>query len=198
MITRPAPRHRASTSWSPSRAASGAVVAAVAVVLLLGTDGSLALWRAGSTLAGASVSAGGLGLTGGCSAWQLTQTGGPATYVGSTYPGASPATGTSSAYLEPNDTLRATCSYTLRAVGEHLRGTFRVVAPTGAPPGTTATATYTVGGASRATFTEADDGSPVSVVVTLTIPSALAVSDGRQGTSFTLSGASITATQVHA
>lgn len=189
------PRHRATTDRRLPRVASGAVVAAVVVVLLVGTNGSLALWRATSTVKGGTVGSGGLGLTGSCSAWTFTQTGGPGAYVGSTYPGSSPATGTSSGLIEPNDTLRSTCTYTLRAVGEHLRGTLAVTQPGGAPAGTTATATFTVGGVTQSTFTDADNGKTVSAVVTLTIPNAVST---LQGTSFTLTGATVTATQVHA
>jgi alternate signal-mediated exported protein len=190
------PRHRAATRRRLPRAASGAVVATVAVVLLVGPSGSLAYWRTAGSIPGGSPGAGALALTPnpGCTAWTLTQTGGPSGWTGSSYPGSATNAATTK-YVEPNDTLNATCTYTLKAAGTHLRGAFTLVQPAGAPAGATATATYTVAGATQTTFTAADNGKAVVATVTLTLPST---STATQGGSFTLSGASISAKQVHA
>jgi alternate signal-mediated exported protein len=191
-----APRHRAATRRRLPRAAVGAVVATVAVVLLVGGNGSLAFWRSARSMSGASPASGALALTPnpGCTSWTFTQTGGPSAWSGTAYPAATTTTA-GTKYVEPNDTLSATCTYTLKAVGTHLRGSFTLVQPSGAPSGATATATYTVGGAAQTTFTAADNGKAVVATLTLALPSTTTSS---QGASFTLSGASISARQVHA
>lgn len=196
MSPRHTPRHRAERCRRLPRAVTGAATAVVAVVLLVGAQGSLAGWQATRSVAGASVRAGALGLSPspGCSTWTFTRTGGPASWVGTTYPAATTdASGTQ--YLEPGDALTMTCTYALRAVGAHLRGAFEVTQPAGAPAGVSATATYAVGGASRSTFTDADDGATVVATVTLDVPSTLTTV---QNSSFTLSGVTVTARQVHA
>ena len=196
MISLQTPRHRAATRRRLPRVAVGAIVAAVAAVLLLGTNGSLALWRTSGTVAGGNVGSGSLALAPnpGCTAWKFTRTGGPSAYNGTAYPGAA-TDGTTTKLVQPNDTLTTTCTYTLTAAGTHLRGAFVLAQPGGAPAGATATASYTVGGASQSTFTAGDNGKAVVATVTLDISSSVT---GLQGSSFTLTGASITAKQVHA
>lgn len=167
----------------------------VAVVLLMGTPGTLAYWRSASSVPGATIEAGALALTPspGCSPWTFTRTGGLPTWVGTTYPAATTdASGTQ--YLEPGDQLTSTCTYTLVATGAHLRGTFAVTQPSGMPAGVTASATYTLGGVSRATFTEDDDGKTLVATLTLDVPTTV---QGLAGTTFTLSGVTVTARQVH-
>lgn len=187
-------RHRAVRRRLPA-AVAGPLAAVVLVVLLLGGQGSFASWQATRTVAGGPVSSGALALTAspGCTAWTFTRTGGLQSWVGTTYPAAATnASGTQ--YLEPGDALTSTCTYTLRAVGEHLRGTFAVSQPSGMPAGVTATATYTVGGASQSMFTDADNGKAVVATLTVEVPSTVTT---LQGTSSTLSGVSVTARQVH-
>lgn len=206
MSSRYTPRHRAAAGRRLPRVAVGAVAAAVAGVLLLGGQGSLAYWTARSSAAGGSLGSGSLALgpvT--CQGWQLIQTG--RTISGTPSPNPTPYTNQP---LEPNDVLTMTCTSTLTLRGDHIRGSIAatgslVTTPAGSrlvtSGNSSVTITPTAGAAHGATFTGADNGATVTATVTLTIPSS--DGDGTSGPAAdaTVSGATtlrLTATQVHA
>lgn len=168
--------------------ALGAVACAVAGVLLLGGQGSLAYWTTRATAPGGSVTSGSLSLGAvTCQPWQLIQTGG---VIGGT-PTPNPTTYTTQP-LQPGDVLTMTCTSTLTIRADHLKGTIvlsgeSLSSPAGplvldGTPGQTSgaagTTTYPVititpaGGAAqaRSSFTAADNGATVTAKVAISIP----------------------------
>ncbi|RNL62958.1 alternate-type signal peptide domain-containing protein [Nocardioides marmoriginsengisoli] len=140
-----------------NKSTKGALAATAAGVLLLGGVGSLAYWSDSATIAGGAVNSGTLSLTdataGSCAtaAWTLDSAESPAGIA------FDPATDT----LVPGDVLTKRCSYTIGAVGEHLRAT--VVATGGVASGDLAPSLqvaggFTIGGSPVTEVTEANDG----------------------------------------
>lgn len=172
----------------------GALAAGGAAVLLLGGAGSLAYWTAGSTVNGGSVNSGHLKLTdtttGGCSAavWVID---GAEDRPGITF---DPAT----MKLVPGDVITKTCTYSIDAVGEHLRANASVTggSATGAlAPFLTVAGTFTDGGTPLTSITEANNNDALTAKITVTFNGA------SDNTSFdlnaVLSDLAVTLTQVH-
>ncbi|WGL50406.1 alternate-type signal peptide domain-containing protein [Nocardioides sp. BP30] len=201
MSSRHTPRHRATARRPLLRAVSGAALATVTVVLLVGGQGSLALWKASATLPTASTASGALRLVAnpGCGGWRFTQTGGPAAWQGTSYP-ASTTNANGTQYVEPHDRLTQTCTYRLSATGEHLRATIALTQATisssaATTAGVAASATYTVNGAAATSVTELDDNASLVATIVLTVPDPVST---LQGTSLTVGGATVSLQQVHA
>ncbi|MCA1982726.1 alternate-type signal peptide domain-containing protein [Nocardioides nematodiphilus] len=212
-----APRHRAATRRRTPRVAAGAVAAAVALVLLLGGQGSFATWATSRSVAGGSVKAGTLSIGAlSCGSWQLIQAGGTTTGA----PSPNPTTYTNQV-LQPNDVLTLTCTTTLTVTGEHQRGTLALTGAGSAPAplvvdgtlsktdGSTGSTSYPIitvgataanGGAhTDKQFTDKDDGATVSVLVALSVPNTN-TANGTGDQSFpgwNATQLSLTATQVH-
>jgi alternate signal-mediated exported protein len=168
----------------------GALAAGAAAVLLLGGAGTLAYWNNTQTVGGGDFASGSLTLTplNACDTWNL-DTGEPG---GQPF---DPATGT----LVPGDTVSKVCTFTIDAVGDHLRAT--VVANPGTNTGalipslTIAATGLEVGGAAVTEITEADDAQTLTVTVSATFDSA--ADNTTQNLDGTLDDIDIVATQVH-
>lgn len=176
------------------KSSQGALAAAAAGVLLLGGAGSLAYWTDAATVSGGAINSGKLTLTdataGTCAsaAWKLDTMESPS---GVTF---DPATDT----LVPGDVLTKQCSYTIGAVGTHLRAD---VAATGGAasgalaPALTATGTFTVGGGTVTSVTSADNGKTLAATISVTFNPA---SDNTtQLKAASLSDFKVTLSQVH-
>jgi alternate signal-mediated exported protein len=175
-----------------NRSTKGAIAAGAAAVLLLGGAGSLAFWTDSDPVGGGTFTAGSLNLVAlnTCSVWNL-DTGEPG---GQPF---NPATGK----IVPGDTITKVCTFTIDAVGEHLRA--GVVAEPGTDSGdlidsgdlTIGDATLEIGGNPVTEITNDDNGSVLSVTVPVTFSSA---SDNTSQTlSGTLDAINIVTTQVH-
>lgn len=181
-----------------NKATKGAIAAAAAAVLLLGGAGSLAYWTASGTVAGGTITAGDLALS-------APSCGSGWTYdAGEEVPGATFTPGTS--LLVPGDVISETCTTTLTATGEHMRGTIAVSTPDAITPyvvsvGAVTGATPALGTGNE--FTEANDGNTLSITITVTFPDngdpgGDTTGDNQyQQASAALSSITLTATQVH-
>lgn len=145
------------------------VAVAVACVVLLGGQGTLARWTGTSNVTAGSFSTGAMTLTpitsygtGGCTGWSFSATGGTST-----------GAATPSTPLQPGDVLVDNCYYTLVAKGDNLKGHYAVSWATASVPSyaTVSTPVTTVDGASRTTFTGADNNTVVHVQVQIAIDS---------------------------
>jgi alternate signal-mediated exported protein len=168
----------------------GAVAAAIAGALLLGGAGSLAYWSDSDDVTGSTFNAGSLSLApaGACNVWNL-DTGEPG---GQPF---DPSTDT----LVPGDVVSKVCTFTVDAVGEHLRATVT------AQPGTDSGAllpelaidTDLAIGANPVTeITDDDDGATLSVTVTVSFDPAS--TNASQTDSAVLDDIAIVTSQVHA
>ncbi len=173
-----------------NKTAKGAIAAAAAAVLLIGSAGTLAYWTDDATVPGGAVASGHLELltdatNTGCSAWELD--GGDPYTPGTTL-------------LVPGDLLTQECLFTLDAEGEHLEGTVEASAPTItgdtdlANALTVGVSGITLDGAEATTFTEANDGAALGVQVTVTFAGA---TTGAMDMTAALADITVTATQVH-
>jgi alternate signal-mediated exported protein len=173
-----------------NKTAKGALAAAAAAVALMGGVGSLAYWNDAQTVDGTTIDSGRLALdtdatNTGCGGWTLD--GGDPFVAGTTL-------------LVPGDSVSESCSFTLTATGDHMSGTVSASTPT--LTGTLASALQpdvsdvTVGGVAATSFTGADNGKTVGLVVTVTLP---ADSDNTsQDLTAALSDVTITVSQQHA
>jgi alternate signal-mediated exported protein len=169
----------------------GALAAGGAAVLLLGGAGTLAYWTDANDVTGGAIKAGTLSITApSCgSGWTYDST--------ESAPGAPYTPGTS--LLVPGDTITETCTTTLTATGEHMRGTIVASAPASIAPftvtvGSITDATTALG--AGGTFTEANSGDALSITITVTLPGT---SDNTTKlASKTLDAITLTATQIHA
>lgn len=154
-----------------NKASKGLLAASAAGVLLLGGAGSLAYWSDAAEVGGGTLNAGQLQLddttSGGCAAatWTLDTAEDPA---GAAF---DPATDT----LVPGDVLSKHCTFTIAAVGTHLRAD--LTASGGAASGDLAPAlvtsgTFTVGGATVTSITDADNGATLDATVQVTFDPA--------------------------
>ena len=174
------------------KSTKGALAAGSAAVLLLGGAGSLAYWNAQQTVAGGAISAGNLALSSpSCgSGWTYDS--------GEQAPGATFTPGSS--LLVPGDVITETCTTTLTATGEHMRGTIGASTPGSITPfvvgvGSVTGATPALGGAGSNEFTEANSGNTLSIRITVTFPAG---SDNTTKlASATLDAITLTATQSH-
>lgn len=151
-----------------NRLTKGAVALTGAGVLLIGGAGTLAFWNDTATVAGGTVNSGQLKLTdttagGSCAAAGWTLDSGEAT-ANEPF---DPATDT----LVPGDVLTKTCTYSINAVGNHLRATLSATG--GAATGTlssalTTSATFTVAGASVTSITEANHTHELKATIAVT------------------------------
>lgn len=150
-----------------NKSSKGVLAAAAGGVLLLGGAGSLAYWNDAASVAGGTLSSGRLTLTdtttGTCSSapWTLDSAESP---TGATF---NPATDT----LVPGDVLTKTCTYTIGAVGTHLRATITATggAASGAlAPALTVSGTYDVGGVAATSVTAADNGKTITAKISVT------------------------------
>lgn len=178
-----------------NKSTKGALAAAAGAVLLLGGAGSLAYWNDTATVDGGTLNSGSLKLTdttagGGCSsaAWTLDAAENP---PGSVF---NLATDT----LVPGDVLTKKCTYTISAVGKHLRAT---VAATGAAasgtlaPALSTTGTFTSAGTAVTSVTSADNGKTLDATISVTFDPA---SDNTtQVKTATLNNLVVTLQQVH-
>jgi alternate signal-mediated exported protein len=173
-----------------NKSTKGALAAGTAAVLLLGGAGSLAYWNSTGTISGGAIKAGDLSIT------APTCPGGWTYDSGETTPGATYTPGTS--LLVPGDSISETCTTTLTATGEHMRGTIVASTPTAIAPftvGVSSITDATTALASGGTFTEANNGDALSVTVTVTFPGS---SDNTTKlASKTLDAITLTATQIH-
>ncbi|MGG7103198.1 alternate-type signal peptide domain-containing protein [Rhodococcus sp. 24CO] len=155
----------------------GAIAAAAAVALLLGGAGSLAMWSDSEVVGGGAITAGTLQLAP-CApvagtGWQ------------STFPTVKPIADITAWRIVPTEVLTFDCTTSITADGDRLAATIAadastITAGTTAAPGATAnqlkdnitaTTVVTVGGTpvtAASPLTEADNGKPVTVKVTLT------------------------------
>lgn len=147
----------------------GALAAAAAACLLLGSAGSLAYWSGGAVADVGGFSSGKLGITAvGCdAAW---------TYASGSAKGAAVTT------VVPGDAITKNCVFTVSAQGDHLRATPTVpaavpVTVTGASTPTTLSlpvaATYDVNGTAVTTggsLTQANDGQKLTAHLTVRFP----------------------------
>jgi alternate signal-mediated exported protein len=179
-----------------NKSTKGAIAAAAAGVLLLGGAGTLAYWTDSGTVAGGDIDAGTLTLSSpSCGSWTYDN--------GEDANGATFTPGTS--LLVPGDAVSKTCTTTLTATGEHMRGTIVASAPNDISPfqvavGSITDATTPLSGS---TFTEANSGHNLSVTVTVTFPDNGDPGGPASGdnafklASATLDAITLTATQIH-
>ena len=167
----------------------GAIAAGGAAVLLMGGAGTLAYWTATDNVPGGAINAGHLSISApSCGSWTYDS--------GEQAPGAVYTPGTS--LLVPGDVISKTCTTTLTATGEHMRGTIVAGSTNAITPFTVGVSSITDGTTALSagqTFTEANSGDVLSVTVTVTFDG----SNGNttQDASATLNAISLTATQVH-
>lgn len=180
------------------KSTKGAIAAGAGAVLLLGGAGSLAYWNAQATVGGGTINSGHLTLTdstaGTCasSPWILDGAEDPASAA------FDPATGT----LVPGDVITKTCTYTLGAVGTHLRATVGVAG--GSAGGAlasalTVAATFvdtTTGTAGLTQVTDANNGDVLTATISVTFNGTSA--NTTMDLAATLSDYAVTLTQVHA
>lgn len=168
----------------------GSIAAGAAAFLLLSGAGTLAYWTGTGTVTGGSITSGTLDLANpSCGSWTLDAAGGPTTF--------NPATDT----VVPGDTLTRTCTFDVVAVGNHLAADLTIDTPSysGSNALTTdlsASAAFTVGGASVTQITSADDGAVLSATVTLVFNPASG--NTTQNLTAVLNDVTVTATQTHA
>lgn len=174
----------------------GALAAAGAAAVLVGGTGTLAFWTDTVTVPGVTgITSGSMTLTdttvGGCGSvgWVLDASESPA--GGAFVPATS--------RLVPGDVLTKTCTFTVAAVGDHLRATIGVTAPT--LTGTLASAltvagTFTKAGSPVTTITSADDGA--SLVATITVTFDPASGNATQSQVADIGDYGVTLSQVHA
>src|SRR5688500_3996048 len=105
------------------KVSKGVVAAGAGVVLLLGGGGTLAFWTETPTIPGGNLNAGRmnlvpLGTPSGCTPWKLDsdEPAPPVTYVNGDP-------------LVPGDVLFRDCSFTIQAVGNHLRAEVGIGTP---------------------------------------------------------------------
>ena len=183
------------------RMSKGVIAAGAGVVLLVGGGGTLAYWTETETVPGGNINAGHMNLVpigadGGCDAWQLDN-GEDAPF---TYTNGNP--------LVPGDVLTRECSYTVQAVGNHLRATVGVSDPVfndadNVDPTnddffdnlTVDVSDVVIGGQTVSSFTEADDGEVLEATVTVTFNRA--AGNNTEDLTTVLENATLTATQVH-
>ncbi|TXL62946.1 alternate-type signal peptide domain-containing protein [Aeromicrobium terrae] len=182
------------------KSTKGAAAAATAGILLLGGAGTLAFWTDSLTVGGGSISSGHLSLddtTGDDNVcanapWILDDDEDP---MGAEF---NPATDK----IVPGDVLTKTCTFTVNAVGTHLRAT---LGTTGGQEGgatdlnaeASVDASFTVGGDSGVTeITDQNDNETVVATITLTFPYGVEDNDSQDDT-LTISDYTVTATQVH-
>ena len=167
----------------------GALAAGGAVLLLLGGAGSLAYWSDDAAVPGGTIRSGRLEL------------GDPSCGAGWVLDGGAPYT---TQLVVPGDTLTKTCTIDLIATGDHVGATLGIDTATwtttnGLSGQLAASATFTVGGVTKTTVTDADDTGAtdeITAVVTVTFTGASAT-NASQNLSATLRDVSITATQTH-
>ncbi|WGL50405.1 alternate-type signal peptide domain-containing protein [Nocardioides sp. BP30] len=174
------------------KSTKGALAAGGAAVLLLGGAGSLAYWTASGSVAGGTITAGSLALTTpSCGSWTYDT---KEATAGATFtPG---GTGNGS-LLVPGDVVSETCTTTLTATGEHMRGTIVASTPSDITPFTVSVSSITdaVTPISGGVFTEANNGHQLSVTISVTLPSS---SDNSTiANQKTLDAIALTATQAH-
>jgi len=137
----------------------GVLAASAAGALLLGGAGSLAFWTDSQSVGGDSIASGHMSLdAANCSGWTLD--------TGETVADAS-------GKLVPGDVLTNDCTYTINAVGTHLRAGLTVTdsSATGALASyfTVDPSVVTVGGVAAGTeITSADNGKTLEVVIKAT------------------------------
>jgi alternate signal-mediated exported protein len=156
----------------------------------MGGAGTLAYWTGTGTVTGGSISSGTLDLANpSCGSWALDAAGGPTTF--------DPATDA----IVPGDTLTRTCTFDIVAVGNHLAADLSIGTPTytgsnSLTSGLSASAVFTVGGASVTQITSADNGAVLSATVSVVFDPA---SDNTtQNLTAVLNDVTVTATQTHA
>lgn len=110
-----------------NKATKGTIAAGAAVLLLLGTGGSLAYWNSTADLGGQTISAGQLKVEQTSSAWTLQHTTGPAAPVTIT-----------DVKIVPGDTLTYTGEFDITAEGQNLA--YTVTLANGSIEGATAAA----------------------------------------------------------
>lgn len=168
----------------------GLFAAIAAAAILLGGAGSLAYWSATGTVGGGAINSGKLTLTGqDCgTGWTLDS--------GELVNGAPFVPGTTK--LVPGDVISKTCTYTVNAVGEHLRATLAASGGTksGAlAPYVTVSSSFTVDGSPATEITEANDADVLSATISVTFNTA---SDNTsQDLAGALSDYVVTLTQAH-
>ncbi len=174
------------------RSTKGALAAAAAAALLLGSAGTLAYWTGNADVPGATFTSGYLRLTDdtcATAAWQLD---GGADYT--------------TQRIVPGDSLTKTCTFSIDGVGDHM-----TVSLDTATPGWTATNALTDDLAVSSTFTGSVSGGPladpatvtesetITAVVTVTFDSASGNETNvpTAGLDAALDDVTITATQGH-
>jgi alternate signal-mediated exported protein len=177
-----------------NKSTKGALAAGAAGVLLLGGASSLAFWTDSDAVAGGTFTAGSLNLTplNGCNVWNL-DTGEPG---GQPF---DPATGK----IVPGDVITKVCTFTIDAVGTHLRA--GVVAEAGTDSGdlidsgdlTVGTAALTIAGNPITEITAANNTQTLSVTVPVTFNDPGVSDNTTQTLSGTLDAINIVTTQVH-
>lgn len=174
-----------------NRTTKGAIAAGAAAVLLLGGAGSLAYWTDTDAVDGDTFTAGSMSLEplNGCNVWNLD----------TAEPGGQPfVPGTDR--LVPGDVVTKLCTFTVDAVGTHLRATVEAVAGTDSGDlltsgPLTVGSTLAIGVTPVTEITEANDGDTLTVAVTVTFDSAS--DNGSQTDSAVLDDIDIDTTQVH-
>lgn len=174
------------------RSTKGAIAAAAAGVLLLGGVGSLAYWTDSDSVAGGTFTAGSMSLTplNSCDVWNL-DTG---------EPGGQPFV-PGSEFLVPGDVVTKICTFTVDAVGTHLRASVEAEPGAGSTGALLMSGPLTLGtdltiaSTPVAEITEANDNQTLTVKVTVTFDSA---SDNNSQTdSAVLDAIDIVTSQVH-
>ena len=171
------------------KSTKGVLAAVAAGVLLLGGAGTLAYWTDTGIVDGGDIDAGTLALSSpSCGGWTYDS--------GEVVNGATYTPGVS--LLVPGDVISKTCTTTLTATGEHMRGTITASSPADIAPFVVGVGAIT--GASPAfgsgnEFTEANDADVLSVAVTVTFPAS---SDNTTKLAAkTLDDITLTAAQIH-
>jgi len=161
------PRHRAAAGRRLPRAGVVAAAATVAVVLLLGGQGSFAFWKADATVNAGSLRTGSFVLGVPTCTWLLTQTGGTATGAPSPDP-----TTYAGQLLQPGDVVTGSCTAALTVEADHFSGHIEatVAQPPGSPLVVSAGPTISIPGEAGARFTQRDTS--VTVTVTLEVPTS--------------------------
>ena len=175
------------------KSTKGALAAGAAAVLLMGGAGTLAYWTADAGVDGIAVTAGELKIVNDSCANASWTFDNAEDVAGKTYaPGD---------LIVPGDVLTKTCSFEIRATGEHLRATLDVTDPTrgGSLSGANVTIddSFQIDGTDVAdgVITEANDGDVVEASITITFLGSSG--NGTQAQNVTLSDFGFALQQVH-
>jgi alternate signal-mediated exported protein len=178
------------------RSTKGAIAAGGAAVLLMGGAGTLAYWTATGTVDGGSFTSGELKLLN-----EDCDGAGGGTGTGWFFDSGEVTNGKEYAagdLLVPGDVLSKTCTFDIKATGEHLRATLAATGGTDSgalAASLTPSAAFIVDGGAVTEITEGNDGDVLSATVSVTFDPA--ANNTTQNISGVLADYVVTLTQAH-